>query len=524
VSGGVVPSPLRSLAGWLALLVLVGIFTAFVGFPLIFWMAALGFGLAIAGLAPAGPGDPLGRRAARALAGLLLGPLFVAGICAPLRLAALGGVHLLERLGKREPTVEILYFPLSPVPWIDPAAGLMATAITLYWGIRNRGRILRVRAQIRNLPTSEAASAAHGLAEFKGVVRRIEEPGRDGVQLKFGDPANPCPEPEEARDCVLYDRQAAPDNRSFTKWSRFWLEDRSGRILVDPRGVSFWSGGFFLTIEAQSLLLSRRRRRAPAAGAGVLSQVCLREGDRVFVIGSAEVDPQAPSEAVGSEHLVVRPTKLYPAQGLLSRLFHPRAQAPAEDYKNTFFVYDRDEGSASRMLKKEEGVLVATAILWLGFSLGLFWVGHYHPFAFAEPARQVALQEPQGYAHISVRDGWIMGSWPFSRTIGGRSTEFGQGLPESPENLRAMAALVHLMYPRLVMIESAQGQEQPLMAELEKLGLRCAVVPREEILAYSNREPTWGTTLWTFAVELDARLGEEGLPPPRPYPAEYLTP
>ncbi len=518
---------LRLVAGLPLLALLLGLFAAFLGLPLLFWMGALSAGLAGASLVNSKAGEPLSRRAGRALGCLILGPVIIAGVLAPFRLVALGAVHGLKQFKASGQLEEFFYIPFPPLPWVDPAAGIMGVVFTLYCGIKNRARILRVRDQIRNLPTSQAGSAAQGLAEFKGVVRRVEEPGRGGVKIRVGAGAgvDSGPEPEEARGCVLYDRSTATDKDRFTKWTCFWLEDRSGRILVDPRGVDFWSGGFFLTIEAQSLLLFRRRRVAPHAGPGVTRSVCLREGDRVYVIGSAEVDPEAPADAVGSERLVVRPTKLYPARGITSRILPYLEPIPAEDYKNTFFVYDRDEGSAFKILKKEERVLVRTALVWMALALGLFWVGFYHPIAQAHVrAVQVPMQEPYAYAYVRLKGGWVNGTWPFSRTIGGKSTEFGVGMKDTPKNRDRMAKLVNLMYPRLVLIESAGGQEQAFLSELEKLGLRCAVVTKEQVLAYSGREPTWGSPQWTFAVELDAQLGTAGLPPPRPFPPEYSGP
>jgi len=518
---------LRLLLGLPLLALLLALIVSMLGFPLLFWMGALSAGLASASLLKPKEGEPFSRRAWGALGCLLLGPVIVAGIFAPLRLVALGAAHALKQFGDSHQVQELLYIPFRPLPWVDPATGIMGVVFTLYFGIKNRARILRVCAQIRNLPTSQAGSAALGLAEFKGVVRRAEEPrrGRDKVRVGPGAGEHSGPDPEEARGCVLYDRIGATGNDRFTKWSRFWLEDRSGRILVDPRGVDFWSGGFFLAIEAQSLLLARRRRVAPHAGPGVTRSVCLREGDRVYVIGSAEVDPEAPADAVGSERLVVRPTKLYPARGITSRILPYLEPIPAEDYKNTFFVYDRDEGSAFKILKKEERVLVRTALVWMALALGLFWVGFYHPIAHAHArAVQAPMQEPYGYAYVRLKSGWINGTWPFSRNIGGKSTEFGLGMKDTPKNRDAMAKLVDLMYPRLVLIESAGGKEQAFLTELEKLGLRCAVVTKEQALAYSHREPTWGSPQWTFAAELDAKLGTEGLPPPRPFPPEFSRP
>ena len=516
---GARPSLVRTAGALPVLLLLLGVLTFFFGFFLLFWMAALSVGLAVGSFQGLKPGEPLSRRALRTLGFLLLGPVFVAGIFAPLRLLALGSAHALGGLAGMEPLQRLLYLPFSPLRWADATVGLMAVVFTLYWAIKNRARLLRVRAQIRNLPTSQAAAAAVGLLELKGVARRVEEPERAAVKTKWGDGSPSRPEPDEARECLLYRRHTAKDADRFTKWSRFWLEDRSGRILVDPRGVDFWAGGFFLTVEAQSLLLFRRRKRGPSAGPGVIGVESLREGDRVYVIGAAEPDRDAPPDAVGSERLVVRPTTLYPARGIMSRLMPTLEDEPAEDYKNTFFLYDRDEASALRVLRKEELVLVRTALVWLGLSLGLFWVGLHHPVAARAKAPEVYLQQPRGYAHFRLEDGWIKGFWPFSHSFDGKSTGFGQGVRETPENREAMAELVDRMYPRLVVVESAGGAEREFVSTLEKRGLRCAVVSKQDVRAYAGRQATWGTPLWTFAVELDARLGDSGLPPPRPYPS-----
>jgi hypothetical protein len=93
----------------------------------------------------------------------------------------------------------------------------------------------------------------------------------------------------------------------------------------------------------------------------------LKEGDQVNVIGYAEMNSAAPSDATGPARLVVRPRKEARAgfESLLQFLFPGRT--PARTPQDIFIVADTAEAEAKRLLKKNfvagAGMSLALAVL-----------------------------------------------------------------------------------------------------------------------------------------------------------------
>jgi len=150
-------------------------------------------------------------------------------------------------------------------------------------------RLKQIR-QVRALPRSRARSATMGLAEFEGVARLL--------------PARGESKKEEMQP--------------------FLLEDETGHILVDPRGVIL-------------------RERFQAGIALQLNEVekGIREGDRVYVIGNVQRRNPGAAEDPGSDRLVVRPLRQSLVGSPIGRLLFPRRSQMADRDAPNIFIVDK---------------------------------------------------------------------------------------------------------------------------------------------------------------------------------------
>jgi hypothetical protein len=218
---------------------------------------------------------------------------------------------------------------------------------------------------VRDLPASTAAAAAIGLVELSGTVRALEN--RDG-------PIDP------GREILwfywkLLGTQIGPRGETLLgtynkKMRPFFLDDGTGKILVDPlhEGVELRRpliSAFttFFGRRSFEILLTWHIER-PSWYERIYS---LKEGDQVNVIGYAEMNSAAPSDATGPARLVVRPRKEARAgfESLLQFLFPGRT--PARTPQDIFIVADTAEAEAKRLLKKNfvagAGMSLALAVL-----------------------------------------------------------------------------------------------------------------------------------------------------------------
>jgi len=138
-------------------------------------------------------------------------------------------------------------------------------------------RRIRLKRTIENLPTSLSAGVAYGLTELVGAARYEKD-----------DP--PLKGPLSGRDCtwfhyVVKERRGSGKN---AKWvtienrrtdRRFWLEDREGRIPVDPGNAEMMVS--CCDTKRQGRMLYSEHRIDP--------------GTELYVLGSAEIDPRTES-------------------------------------------------------------------------------------------------------------------------------------------------------------------------------------------------------------------------------------
>ena len=201
---------------------------------------------------------------------------------------------------------------------VGVSANIVYAALDIPW------RLKQIR-QIRVLPRSRARSAAIGLAEFEGVARLLPPRGES--------------KPAEMRP--------------------FLLEDETGQILVDPRGIPL-------------------RPRAQTAMTLHLNEVeeGIGEGDRVYVIGNVQRrdDAETP-DTPGTDPLVVRPLgQTLVASPLARLLFAPRNQVADRHAPNIFIVEkggERDVTLRMRLALWEFFVIMSVCLaasLWLVYT------------------------------------------------------------------------------------------------------------------------------------------------------------
>ena len=242
-------------------------------------------------------------------------------------------------------------------------------AITVVYGavyLIKEGLWQRLQShQPLNLPTSKARSAAIGLAEFKGVARAVKGESDPILELYLGGPSS-------------HKETIHP----------FYLEDDTGRILIDPRGASIqpeWQSN--LTLGAREIVLTRRVEPATHTTAEVRT---LLSGDPVFVVGNVQERPDVRPNAVGSERLVVKPlepTVTSRATSLLKRYDIPQA----------FYLTDAGEPVAVTQMRKGIARVVFLSLIYIASGVVLLRAGYGKAF--------------EGYAHWTPAEVYLERSW-----------------------------------------------------------------------------------------------------------------
>ncbi len=304
--------------------------------------------------------DPQERGRMRVLKGLLamvVLPAFAAALLAPGRLVAHGLHHAFPSI-----PLDLFSFKLDPdmyPPFFIPLWQKMQTRYLFDWWLGGCGvavfvigafvswfRNLRVIRQIENLPTSKARSAALGLAEFRGVAWPVSTPS-----------AQP----------ILFWNIRRPGREVL---NRFYLEDDTGHILVDPKGAEFSHGAFRFLYSVRSILLTPRVEHGVP---GMVSR--LMPGDRVYVIGSVEENRGASRDAADADRLVVRPSSDWVKPNLL-QLLGPTtgSKVPGGDIHHVFFLSDTSERTAADLVREatwrtwyaaSAGAAMSAALLWV---------------------------------------------------------------------------------------------------------------------------------------------------------------
>jgi len=202
-------------------------------------------------------------------------------------------LQLLALLYRRLPEALRPFVPVSlqDLAWFFILAGALGVGSHLVYCIMDIPWRLKQIRQVAALPRSKARSAAIGLAEFEGVARLL--PTR-GVPPKAGE------------------------------MQPFLLEDETGHILVDPRGVILRQR----TLSGVSLQLNEVEEG-------------IREGDRVYVMGNVQRRNPESAEDPGSDRLVVRPLRQSLVSSPVGRLLFPQRSQMADRVAANIFIVDK---------------------------------------------------------------------------------------------------------------------------------------------------------------------------------------
>lgn len=283
------------------------------------------------------------------LALLLIGiPGLVLGISAPCRALLLMFEPVFPLIGRNFIGTLSLFGVSVRTEYLDITGGACGVLIGILAAYRvGFWQFLQAR-QVKNIPTSNAQSAAIGLAEFRGVAR-----GRNPV-ARFTSAYT-----EETTSQIL---------------RPFILEDASGTIQVDPEGSVIrpsWSLQFLQRMVGNVVLT---RRVCPRTyGQKEIRE--LRDGDPVYVLGSVEMNPDAPPDSVDAGRLVVRKGRRQVSVPFLYRLLNVNRQPEKFTYLDVFFLSDTPEKGAYDWIMADLRKTVLVAIVWMGLSAWLLWQG-----------------------------------------------------------------------------------------------------------------------------------------------------
>ena len=288
------------------------------------------------------------------LRAVVVSPLLAIAVFAPFRGIFSGVIHFfrLEKAWDRNfPTGDFLF---------DPFFGLCGLVLGIAVGTIVWTRGLRLRSQLANLPTSTVGSVAIGLAELKGVARSLT----DASKKENGTAGSAAP--------VLSNTFYLVDGKVKGKsiCSPFYLEDETGKILVDPTGVEFWDGsGNFLWSPIRSIYLEKRYTEEILPWK---STALLLSGDPVYVIGYVEENMEAAPEAPDSERLVIKPSAALEKTSIFKRLLlGEKNMEMGSDIYHVFFLTDVTERDAAELLFQSLKKLCIWIFVWLVLSLSL---------------------------------------------------------------------------------------------------------------------------------------------------------
>ncbi|MBI5695645.1 MAG: zinc-ribbon domain-containing protein [Nitrospirae bacterium] len=321
-------SPLSVFFGWVIVIAIVSCLAVVIGMGYILFVIAIFF-LVVA--RSYGDGEFV---ASEGLLRLGWAVVYGCGLLAP----ALGAAFAVRTyLYPDLPVAFPLYDYRGPagLGWALVIAG--GTGLPLGIGAATFGSVWRSRQarQLENIPTSRTRSAAIGLSEFKGVAR------------------------------IPGERTEEDAGRDIDVRKPFYLEDETGRILVDPRGAETRSPATYLYMRVSELCLT----------GGVL-----KDGDPLYVIGyvrprHADPDDVSPGPS-GTDALVVGAlVERASFGGIMRDLLGATPAMLQRDYQHVFFVSNTSEDSARRSILRGVRYTLVTGTLWAALACWLLYNG-----------------------------------------------------------------------------------------------------------------------------------------------------
>ena len=215
---------------------------------------------------------------------------------------------------------------------------------------------------------------AIGLSELRGIAQPREGEAEDGKGITGNDKRVHDGDSDNSIPILLHTSHDDEGKvRGKTICSRFYLEDDTGRILVDPRGVEFWDGsGSFLWSPIRSIYLEKHYSEEIMPWR---STSILLPGDSVYVIGNVEENRDASPYASDSDRLVIRPASGLENTSLFKRLlFGEKTKKKGSDIYHVFFLTDVTELSAAELLSRGLRTVWIWMLLWVALSLTLIFL------------------------------------------------------------------------------------------------------------------------------------------------------
>jgi HEAT repeat protein len=212
-------------------------------------------------------------------------------------------------------------FPVACVALVIGACGVLTAAVFV---ILNGFWRLRQLRQLENLPTSKVQSVALGLAEFRGVARS----------------AGPTSDPLLTLGAETH--------------KPFYLEDQTGRILVDPAGahIRYWRWAHTFAPRVRQIVLTARHQ-TPFEN----SRLELRDGDPIYLIGHVQMHGQ---------ELIVRALDEKEDRGFFGKLLlGDRLRVSKRDIQHVFFLSDSSEEGARSHIRGGMVRLFIAAAIWI---------------------------------------------------------------------------------------------------------------------------------------------------------------
>ena len=221
---------------------------------------------------------------------LLIIPLAIMAFAAPLRVLLLVPLSFFpEQLGIFNEIHGFIYEPFIPLfgdlfpYWFDMYWGVFSLLTIFLIALCDSIRRNRLTRQIEVLPTAKIRSVAVGLAELKGMAVPLKgRPRRSPIMRSWV---------ESTGDGMTARSHTEP----------FYLDDGTGRILVDPTGVSIQSEGDFFGINLHQAILKLFPKKSG------FPEERLMPGDSVTLVGNVQINQD--SGAFENDEVVVKPRK-----------------------------------------------------------------------------------------------------------------------------------------------------------------------------------------------------------------------
>ena len=283
---------LKTFLQWLAAIVLLPLLAVIVipSFYGMAWILALFLPVVCAVVTVADArengelGDP-GKYLPKLFLALFVVPVLIMAFAAPLRAIFLAVLSFFpEALAAFDEIHAFIYRPLVPVfgelapYWFDLYWGIVSVLTIFLFALCDSIRRNKLSRLVAILPTAKIRSVAIGLAELKGKAVPLAGNSANKPIMRLW--------LESTDDGVSTQRHIDP----------FYLEDGTGRILVDPRGASINYEGSYFGISLHQAILRKfsNPREFPESR--------LMPGDTVYLAGSVQInrerDEQIPDEVV----------------------------------------------------------------------------------------------------------------------------------------------------------------------------------------------------------------------------------